>query len=268
MLTASKPNFLQVSAQINNLDKQKTRSACNPLWVSGRTIPQDNDIRLNNMTLTNRFIILFSFSLLISCKGTDHCVADLNQTPEYGRQKKCPEEIEIDNKFIFSCDSSFKDRKKAAKYYVKRAWDYFDEGKLDTAMFRFNQAWMLDSTNADTYWGFGNLLGTKKQFKESIVYFNKSIRLNPNNATVWECMGKSYGQLFFLSKNVSQLDTCINYLKHSLQIDPANARVYGQLTACYSYYMQKDSALKYLAITDTLDSTAINPEVRQILTKK
>jgi tetratricopeptide (TPR) repeat protein len=217
------------------------------------------------MTLTRQCIIYLSF-LLTSCEWTYQCTPDLNQLPEYGRQKKCEQEIAIDNEFILTCDTKFKDRKTAAKYYIKRAWDYFEEGKMDTAMFRFNQAWMLDSTNADIYWGFGNLLGTKKQFKESILFFNKSIKLNPNNATVWECVGKSYGQLFFLSKKVDQLDTCIDYLKHSLQLDPTNARVYGQLTASYSYFMQKDSALKYLAITDKLDSSAVNPEVRAILT--
>ncbi len=219
------------------------------------------------MTLINKFLILFFIPILINCKGTNNCVADLNQLPEYGRQKKCQEEIEIDNKFIFSCDSSFKDRKKAAKYYVKRAWDYFDEGKLDTAMFRFNQAWMLDSTNADTYWGFGNLLGMKKQFKESITYFEKSIRLNPSNPTVFECISKSYGQLFVKDTNTVHLDKAISYLKTSISIAPNIARSYGQLTALYTYFLQKDSALKYLVITDRLDSTAINPEVRQILTK-
>jgi tetratricopeptide (TPR) repeat protein len=195
-------------------------------------------------------------------------VPNLNQLPEYGRQKKCQEEIDIDKEFFMSSDSNFKDRKKAAEYYVQRAWDYFNEGKLDTAMFRFNQAWMLDSTNADIYWGFGNLLGMKKQFKESITYFEKSLRLNPSNPTVFECISKSYGQLFVQDTSLVHLDKAISYLKTSISMAPNVARTYGQLTGLYTYYLQKDSALKYLAITDRLDSTAINPEVREILTKE
>jgi RNA-directed DNA polymerase len=34
-LTASKPNFLRANAQMHNLDKQKTRPACKPLYAKG-----------------------------------------------------------------------------------------------------------------------------------------------------------------------------------------------------------------------------------------
>jgi tetratricopeptide (TPR) repeat protein len=219
------------------------------------------------MTFTNKFIILSFTILLINCDGTNDCISNLNQLPEYGRQRKCQEEIEIDNEFLFSCDSSFKDRKEAAKYYVRRAWDYYGESKLDTAMFRFNQAWMLDSTNADVYWGFGTLLGMKKQFKESIPFFEKSIKLNPSNPIVFESISKSYGQMFVQDTNIVHLDKAIDYLKISISMAPNVARTYGHLTGLYIYFLQKDSALKYLAITDKLDSSAVNPEVRQILTQ-
>jgi tetratricopeptide (TPR) repeat protein len=215
-----------------------------------------------------KFIFLYLSFLLASCTRNDNCTPNLNQLPEYGRQKKCQEEIDIDNEFIFSCDSSYKNRKIAAKYYIKRAWDYFEEGKLDTSMFRFNQAWMLDSTNSDIYWGFGNLLGMKKQFKESIPFFEKSIKINPSNPRVFECISKSYGQLFVLDTNVAHLDLAINYLKTAISMDPNNPRLYGNLTGLYVYFLQKDSATKYLNITDKLDTSAVNPEVRKILITK
>jgi len=37
------------------------------------------------------------------------------------------------------------------------------------------------------------------------------------------------------------------------------------LTVAYSYFNQKDSARKYLEITDRLDPKAVNPEVREML---
>lgn len=134
-------------------------------------------------------------------------------------------------------------------------------------MMRFNQAWLLDSTNADAYWGFGNLLGIQNQLKESIPFFERSIKLNPNNPRVWESASTSYGQLFVKTNDVELLKTSINYLKKAIQLEP-NARTYGQLTAAYTYFMQKDSARKYLAITDELDPKAIHPEVRKILNEK
>jgi hypothetical protein len=62
------------------------------------------------------------------------------------------------------------------------------------------------------------------------------------------------------------LRRAISYLKTAIAMNPNIARTYGNLTGLYIYFLQKDSAIKYLAITDKLDSSAINPEVRAILT--
>ena len=61
------------------------------------------------------------------------------------------------------------------------------------------------------------------------------------------------------------LNKAIDNLKQSVSLDPTNALAYGQLTACYSYFNQKDSARKYLEITDRIDPNAIHPEVRELL---
>jgi tetratricopeptide (TPR) repeat protein len=186
----------------------------------------------------------------------------------YGGQKKCDKQFESDQIFLHACDSIFGDRKTACLHHIKRGWDYFYLNVLDTSMMRFNQAWLLDSTNADIYWGFGNILGTQKKFNESLSFFDMSIRLNPNNSNVWECAATSHGQIFFQTKDITHLNMAIDYLKKSIQLDPTNAKVYGALTASYSYFIQGDSAKKYLELTDKLDPAAINPEVRRVVTGK
>ena len=40
-----------------------------------------------------------------------------------------------------------------SKDAAKRGWDYVGRGDLDTAMRRFNQAWLLYPQNADALWG-------------------------------------------------------------------------------------------------------------------
>lgn len=184
----------------------------------------------------------------------------------FGQAKKCPGQIEADKEFLKATDEIFDgDRKKAAQDRIDRGWDYFYKGHMDSAMMRFNQAWLLDSSNADIYWGYGNLLGSQQKFEESLIYFERSLTLNPDNSNAWLSASTSYGQLFFQTKNKELLNKSIDYLKKSVAIDPNNARAYGQLTAAYSYFMQKDSARKYLEITDRLDPSAVNPEVRELL---
>ncbi|MGY3212639.1 hypothetical protein [Mucilaginibacter sp. HD30] len=183
----------------------------------------------------------------------------------YGKAKKCPEQLQYDNEFLQSIDKDYTDRRKAARDVISRAWDFLNKGDHETAMKRFNQAWLLDSLNADVYWGFGNLLGMQGKFKESLKFFDRSLKLNPSNARVWEASSTSYGQLFFKTKNIDLLKTSIKQLKTAITIEPVNARTYAQLTAAYTYFYQKDSARKYLKITDKLDKAAINPEVRKLI---
>jgi len=213
-------------------------------------------------------LILCSLTLLISCSSTRDCPEKANLLPMYGGLKKCDEQIKIDKDFIVDCDKYFKNRKEATLHHINKGWEYFYKDELDTSMMRFNQAWLLDSNNADIYWGFGNILGKQQKFQESLIYFEKSVKLNPGNSKVWLCYATSYGQLFFQSKDVTLLNKSIENLKRSVSIDNTNAVAYGQLAGCYSYFMQKDSAKKYLEITDRLDPNAINPEVRKILTDK
>lgn len=210
----------------------------------------------------------FSLFLLLSCTRTNDCKDDINLLPMYGGQKKCQDQMDADNLFLHRRDSMFSDRKLACKYQLDRAWEYFYANILDTAMFRFNQAWLLDSTNADIYWGFGNLLGKQQNFEESLKYFEKSLKMNSNNSNVWLCASTSYGQLFYKSKDINLLNKSIEYLKIAVSLDPNNAIAYGQLTAAYTYFEQKDSAMKYLNITDKINPSAVKPAVRQFITGK
>lgn len=214
-----------------------------------------------------RLIILLTL-LLTACSSTQDCPENINILPMYGNQKKCQEQIDIDQDFLKECDKIFKNRQQASRVYTKKAWGYFYKNDFDTAMKRFNQSWLLDSLNEEIYWGFGNILGMQMKPEESLTYFDKSIKINPNNSNVWLGLGISHGQIFSKTENQDHLEKAIEYLKKSIQLDSKNALAYSQLTASYSYFMEKDSALKYLELTDKLDPNAVNPEVRKILKKK
>ena len=113
---------------------------------------------------------------------------NINLIPMYGNASKTDEQINADNKFYKYCDKNFKSRKEASKYFEKRGWDYFYANKLDTSMMRFNQAWMLDSLNSNTYWGFANLLCSKGEIEKSIPLFNKAIELDKKILNYWKVL--------------------------------------------------------------------------------
>jgi tetratricopeptide (TPR) repeat protein len=212
-----------------------------------------------------RLTILISILFLAACSTKKICNEGLNLLPMYGEQEKCDEQLLADKEFLKECEQQFKNRDTAAKYYIEKGWDFFYDKNYDLAMKRFNQAWLLDSLNSETYWGFGNILGVRHQYKESIALLRQSIKINPDNPRVYECISVSYGQLFFETKDITYLNQSIESLKKAISFDPKNSQALGQLTAAYSYYNQKDSARKYLSITDSINPDAINPEVREIL---
>jgi tetratricopeptide (TPR) repeat protein len=213
------------------------------------------------------FLLMIPYVVIISCSLTDDCPENINKLPMYGRAKKCIGQIESDNTFIKLCADNYKgDSKEAAKHFVQRGWEYFYKNKPDTAMMRFNQAWLLDSLNAETYWGFANLTGMQQKYDESLPLFQRALALAPGNAKIWESASNSYGNLFFKTKNRIYLNKSIEYLKQANHLEPGSARTNASLAGAYSYFAQKDSARKYLKIADGIDRGAVNPAIRKAVT--
>ncbi|MEO0452945.1 MAG: hypothetical protein AAFY98_02250 [Verrucomicrobiota bacterium] len=63
-----------------------------------------------------------------------------------------------------------------SKDVAKRGWKAYYEGDLDTAIKRFNQAWMFDRENPEVYWGFGLLMGQRASQEEPKANLEQSIR--------------------------------------------------------------------------------------------
>ena len=215
-------------------------------------------------------LLLLTFTCLSfsGCSSAQDCKDGINLLPMYGNVVKCEQQLKADNDFFALVDTKFKDRKTASPSYTQLGWDYFYKNDLETSMKRFNQAWLLDSLNADVYWGFGNLLGRQNKLQASIPYFEKSLKLKPNNSKVYESLATSYGQLFVSNQKSETLDKAVEALKKANTLDKNNPRILSQLTSAYCYFTQKDSAIKYLKLTDKIDSKAINPEVRTLLKQK
>src|SRR5579871_2628650 len=129
---------------------------------------------MNRSTIT----ILTLGIIFWSCNA-QNCPEKINLKPMYGGVQKCKEQIEADSAFLHESDKENKDRKVACVHQLELAWKYFYENNLETSMKRFNQAWLLDSANADIYWGFGDLLGKQHKYGESLKFFDRSISLNP-----------------------------------------------------------------------------------------
>jgi tetratricopeptide (TPR) repeat protein len=95
----------------------------------------------------------------------------LNLVPMYGSEviTKETKYFTADLTFIETVKEKYTDTE-AAKELVLLGFNYFYEGQLQTAMKRFNQAWLIDSTNAGIYFGFW-IVQTSTQTKEIRNWF-------------------------------------------------------------------------------------------------
>ncbi len=108
---------------------------------------------------------------------------NINILPMYGGYEKNTLQLKADKDFVTKFTESM-DNKTASAGIVNGAWQFFNQGDYDTAMKRFNQAWLLDSNNWDVYKGYISVYAQKKSLKDLHDYTEKLINQNPTNATL------------------------------------------------------------------------------------
>lgn len=201
---------------------------------------------------------------LISCKK-EVCPQGIDALPMYGRVQKCKIQLDNDRKFVEVCEEQYGSKDQACQEMLRFGWKHFADGNLDDAMKRFNQAWMLDSLDADVYAGFANVLTAKGEFNESLGYFDRSLSLKPQSAGVLFASATSSMHTYDETHDRRYLERTIAHLKQSLAINPSNESGYAMLTTAYAHSEQKDSARKYLKMVDKMNPDLIEKEIREYI---
>lgn len=130
----------------------------------------------------------------------------LGTLPMYGGLRKTPAMIRADQAFISSMTAKFGSREEAARQIMIVGWRSIRANDWQTAMKRFNQAWLLTPASSDVFWGFGATLACAGKFEESIKYFTKADRMSPNNARLLCDFGRVYQQ-YAVKKSRSKEET-------------------------------------------------------------
>ena len=214
-----------------------------------------------------KYLSILILFLAASCASGPKCSEEINRLPMYGHKAKCKVQLEADKDFVNYCSKQFKDKKEASDYYVQRAWELIKRKELDSAMFKLNQAWLLDSINADVYLGFGSILGKQQKFNESVPLLERSVYLNSNNPKTWDNLATSYCNLYAQAPNPQLLAKAINSLNKAISLDPNSTHALSQLALSYYYAEQKDSARIILARADSINPQAIKPDIREMILK-
>lgn len=113
--------------------------------------------------------------------GSAQAVEDATLLPKYGGAARTDAQRSADEAFLRAADMQYRgDRKAAAEMDATRGWAHLLQGHLPDAMRRFNQAWLLDPTNAKALWGMATLQSNRQgRAREAVSLFAEAERFMP-----------------------------------------------------------------------------------------
>ena len=193
--------------------------------------------------------------------------------PKYGHAAKTEGQKASDKEFIETTLKQYPTNRKASEHLIDLGFKYLYKD-IKTAMYRFNQAYLLDSTNSDIYWGYGgvyfilgDLENTQKQYLEGLEINSKNTHLLTDYGTYF--MSQYYGlQPLGEKKALIHLDSAITYLTKSFELDKTDPNTSFKLSICYFQKKDCKNAWKYYTQCKTFGGQPITDDYTKALAEQ
>lgn len=229
-----------------------------------------------------RYIYIIFISLLTNIGfGQQINLADWNNEaktnkrllPKYGNLPKTDDEKKADQDFIKTILEIDSTTKKASAHLIDLGFSYYYRNDLKTAMYRFNQAYLLDSTNTDIYWGYGAIYTSLKDLPAAEAQYKEGLKLNPKNTKILTDYGTLYMAKFYNSQQTdllnayTYLNSAISYLNESYKLDKTNQNTTFKLSVCNYLTGNCDGAWQYYNECKVLGGKPISDDYTKELKK-
>ncbi|GAB3814905.1 tetratricopeptide repeat protein [Pontibacter rugosus] len=178
--------------------------------------------------------------------------------PMFGGKQKTEAEQMKDEKFLTSCDKNFSNRQEASKFFMERGWEYLNEGQTDTAMYRFNLAWLLNPGNKDTYWAFGLVSSAQGNTNEAVDLYEKAIAIDGKNSLLLSDASEAYLTLYKDKNKKKHLKKAAGYLASATTLDGSNSFALYNMSLVKYYEKKYAEAWDYLHKSRNINMTQID----------
>jgi len=220
------------------------------------------------LTLITSLTFLSSFGQQITYKEwQEQAKTEIRLLPEYGNVPKTKDQIQFDQEFIASELKQDGTHRKASESVVKRGFDYLYKGDLKTAMYRFNQAWLLDPTDENAFWGFAVIYFNFKDYKEALKQLEKGLLINPKSSNLLTDKASVYMAFYENDNTPANLNRAIEIFNQSYKIDPSNQNTLFKLSAAYYYKKDCSNAMRFYNECMKLGGQQISPGYGDALKK-
>jgi len=176
---------------------------------------------------------------------------NINLLPKYGHFEKTKKQKKADKEFIKFTIKSDSSRKKESNRFIRLGFNFLYQKDIKTAMQRFNQAYLLDSTNTDIYCGFGAVYMTLGQYQKAKEQYEEGLQITPDNTHLLTDYGTYFiWQYYALKPNDKEnamihFDSAITYLTKSYHLDSTDQNTTFKLSILYYDKGDCDNAWKF-----------------------
>jgi tetratricopeptide (TPR) repeat protein len=204
--------------------------------------------------------------------------------PRYGHLPKTQEEIKSDSDYIKQIMAlpEFKTRREASNHMIGLGFQYYYRPDFKTAMYRFNQAYLLDSTNTDIFWGYGAIYMAFGRYDLAKGQYDEGLSINSTNTHLLTDLATYYMEQFYLAIQMPKndiikdpkaqarqfMDSSIHYLNKSYNLDPRDVNTVYKLSICYWNIENCINAWKYYDEAVELGGRPITEEYTKDLKKR
>jgi tetratricopeptide (TPR) repeat protein len=109
-------------------------------------------------------ILLFTFASISYGQS-------INELPLYGGFEKSESQKKEDQNFVINAIQQMGSRDKAAEHIIIRGWQSLSMNDIKTSIKRFNQAWLIDPSNGQIYWGLGVAQAMQGKYESAIKLY-------------------------------------------------------------------------------------------------
>jgi tetratricopeptide (TPR) repeat protein len=193
--------------------------------------------------------------------------------PKYGYKKKTEAQKNSDREFLETVLKKDSVPRSASDHLIALGFKYL-QTDIKTAMYRFNQAWLVDSTNTNVYWGFGAVYMTLKDLKRAKEQYTAGLALDRTNTRLLTDYGTYFMMQYYLILPMNEqsalphLDSALSYLGRSYALDARDQNTLFKLSVAYWNKGDCGNAWKYYRECELAGGTPITEEYTNDLKKK
>jgi len=209
-------------------------------------------------------------------KWTAMANEDISLQPEYGNVEKTESQKTDDENFKKDIVEYYKgDTNIASKKMSDLGFTYlYEKGDFVTAMRRFNQAYMLNSKNADAYYGFGTIFFNLGAMGKAREQYDKGLEFDPKHSKILTDYGTTYLGDYYESLengkgNSNEFLTKANeYLEKSFEFDKKDSNTIYKLSIVKMYLGDCKQAKELLKKAKKMDNLNITESYEKELNEK